>query len=409
VYLFGRQSGIDTVTERDETPGNTDTIRLNPDILPSDVTLRQNGKGDLVLTFLTGPERLTVKGWGLNDANKVEQIQFGDGTIWDTMTIKARTLQGTVDADDVVGYETNDTLMGNSGNDRLFGGFGDDVLDGGSGDDKLVGGKLTIGDMPTFTLFFGGTGGQLNLGPSETFSGEGNDTYLFGAGSGQDRVFDHDLTADNLDIIQLGAGLDPTNVMVRRMGASQQDLTLTYFLNGDSITVDNWFGSDADKVEQIHFADGTLWDVNQIRLQTLVGSPGDDTLIGFDGNDVITGDTGNDVIDAGAGDDMVTGGDQDDVITGGLGNDLLDGGFDNDQIDGGVGHDTVIGGAGNDTLIGGTGSDTYRFEVGFGRDVIIDQDTDATEVSRIAFGPNAAVQDIDRIVFGSTVLPGDVS
>ena len=165
-----------------------------------------------------------MKGWGLNDGNKVEQIQFGDGTIWDTATIKARTLQGTVDADDLVGYETNDALTGNSGNDRLFGGLGDDVLDGGAGDDKLVGGKLTIGNMPKITLFFGGTGGQLNLGPSDTFSGEGSRQPTCSGRAGPATVFDHDLTAGNLDIIQLGAGLDPTNVTVRRMGSSQQDL-----------------------------------------------------------------------------------------------------------------------------------------------------------------------------------------
>lgn len=409
VYLFGPLSGIDTVTDVDDTPGNTDTIRLSPDVQPSDVILRQNAKGDLVLSFATGTERITVKGWGLNDANKVEQIQFGDGTIWDTATIKARTLQGTVDADDVVGYETNDTLTGNSGNDRLFGGFGDDVLDGGAGDDKLVGGKLTIGNMPKFTLFFGGTGGQLNLGPLETFSGEGNDTYLFGAGSGQDTIFDHDSTVDNLDTIQLGTGLDPTNVTLRRMGDNHEDLTLTYFLNGDSITVDNWFGNDADKVEQIRFADGTLWGIEQIRLRTLVGSPGDDTLFGFDTSDIMTGGTGNDNIDAGVGDDTVTAGDDNDVVTGGSGHDSLDGSDGDDRLDGGLSDDTLIGGAGNDALLGGNGGDTYRFEVGFGRDVIIDEDTTATDVSRIAFGPDAAVYDIDRIVFGSTVLPGDVS
>ena len=317
VYLYGRLSGTDTVVDADGISGNLDTIRLNADVLPADVIVRQNVKGDLVLK-ITGAlsESLTVKGWGLSDANKVEQIQFGDGTIWDVATIKARTLQGTAEADDLVGYETNDAISGNGGNDRLFGGFGDDVLDGGTGDDALVGGKLTIGNAPSVTLFFGGIGGSLTVGPSETFGGEGHDTYLFGAGSGQDTVFDHGSTVGNLDTIQLGAGLDPTNVTVRRAGANQEDLKLTYFFNGDSITVDNWFGSDADRVEQVRFADDMLWDVNQIGLQTLVGSPLDDTLFGFDTDDVITGEDGSDVIDAGTGSDTVTAGDHNDTITG---------------------------------------------------------------------------------------------
>ena len=41
-------------------------------------------------------------------------------------------------------------------------------------------------------------------------AGNGNDTYLFGYGSGQDTVYDYDTNPGNLDTVQLGAGIATT-------------------------------------------------------------------------------------------------------------------------------------------------------------------------------------------------------
>ena len=50
---------------------------------------------------------------------------------------------------------------------------------------------------------------------------------------------------------------------------------------------------------------------------------------------------------------------------GGVGNDVLTGGSGNDVLDGGIG---------NDTLKGGKGNDTYRFGLGYGQDIIVEND-----------------------------------
>jgi Ca2+-binding RTX toxin-like protein len=47
-------------------------------------------------------------------------------------------------------------------------------------------------------------------------------------------------------------------------------------------------------------------------------------------------------------------------------------------IDAAAGNDTIIGGLGNDIMTGGAGNDTFVFAPGFGNDVIVDFDANAT-------------------------------
>ncbi|NJN70934.1 MAG: hypothetical protein HC801_12125, partial [Nitrospira sp.] len=74
------------------------------------------------------------------------------------------------------------------------------------------------------------------------------------------------------------------------------------------------------QIEQIQFADGTMWDAPAIqeRLRpaitgtadndTLVGTAGDDRLLGLSGDDQLAGLAGNDELDGGSGADQLTGG-----------------------------------------------------------------------------------------------------
>ena len=49
-------------------------------------------------------------------------------------------INGTGDADKLVGTDNGEEIAGNGGNDSIYGMGGDDELDGGAGDDLLVGG-----------------------------------------------------------------------------------------------------------------------------------------------------------------------------------------------------------------------------------------------------------------------------
>ena len=407
-YLFGRGSGQDAVVDYDKTAGNVDTILLNPDISPADVTLRHNGN-DLVLTINGAPDKLTVFAWFADESGsyQVEHIQFGDGTVWDSATIKQMILLGSSGDDILIGFDKADTISGLEGNDQLYGRTGDDTLYGGAGYDSLYGeadNDFIFGDVGNDKLnggtgddeldggqghdnLYGGTGDDTldggigfygySSGNDYLDGGTGNDTYLFGRYSDRDIICDYDTTVGNVDTILFDTS--PENVTLRR---NYDDLVLsindTY--NADTITIGNWFLNDAAdyQIENIQFNDydGTVWDVATIKQLVLQGTSGDDILIGYSTADAISGFDGNDQLYGRAGDDT------------------LYGGAGYDSLYGETGNDTLDGADGNDYLEGGAGNDTYLFGRGFGEDVIYDHDTTAGNVDTILLNSDISPEDI---------------
>lgn len=112
-----------------------------------------------------------------------------------------------------------------------MGGHGDDVLDGGAGGDTLYGGTDISSNNPN-----------------------GNDTYLFGRGSGQDIIIDPDPTANNIDTIWLGSNLTPNDIAIKRIG---NDLILQINNTTDKLTVKDFFknNSPLNRIERIQFMD----------------------------------------------------------------------------------------------------------------------------------------------------------
>jgi Ca2+-binding RTX toxin-like protein len=123
------------------------------------------------------------------------------------------------------------------------------------------------------------------------------------------------------------------------------------------------------RIEEIHFADGVIWDHNALLLQLpILGTPGNDRLLG-------TADTSN-RLQGLAGHDTLIGGTLADHLEGQLGNDLLTGL---------VGQDTLDGGEGNDRLEGGEGGDRYLFAANGGHDRLHDVDQRTSENDRVVF------------------------
>ncbi len=266
----------------------------------------------------------------------------------------------------------------------MYGGTGNDVLEGGAGNDYLSGDA-------------------------------GNDTYRFGRGCGQDTISSSDSTVGKVDVIELAADVLPSDVVLSRNGNS---LILAISGSTDTLTVSNYFINDANdgsgyyRVEQIQFADGTVWDVSTVKTnvmtgtdsaQNLYGYATSDTITALGGNDYVYGYAGDDVIDAGAGADWVDGGDGNDTLKGGAdndylygqsGNDWLLGGDGNDTLYGGTGNDVLEGGAGNDYLNGGAGNDTYIFGRDDGVDTLYDYDTTAGNTDLVQFEAGIAVDQL---------------
>ncbi|MEW6532820.1 MAG: calcium-binding protein [Thermodesulfobacteriota bacterium] len=139
-YIFRRGSGQDIIIDPDATANNTDTIWLGSFLTPEEVVLRRSGN-NLVLKIIDTTDTLTVQDYFRNDSplNRIEQIQFMDGTLWTHDDILVEIVKPS-EADDIF-YSTsgNDELVGLGGNDSLYGLAGDDTLLGDAGNDKLYG------------------------------------------------------------------------------------------------------------------------------------------------------------------------------------------------------------------------------------------------------------------------------
>ncbi|MBY5934693.1 calcium-binding protein [Tateyamaria omphalii] len=101
------------------------------------------------------------------------------------------TLNGDAGDDVLNGGINNDILNGGDGNDTLNAGNGTDDLNGGAGDDRLEGNAGS-------DRLDGGTGNDVLRG------GIGADTFIFDAGSGDDRVADFQ---NNIDTVELSSSL----------------------------------------------------------------------------------------------------------------------------------------------------------------------------------------------------------
>lgn len=286
-YIFGRGYGQDTVYDYDSTIGNFDTVKMAVGVSASDLIVKSSGT-DLIICIAGTNDRLTLQSWLYSASTRIEKVQFSDGTAWNAEDLLSKALAGT------------------AGDDTLYGNEGANVLDGKAGNDYLAGRS-------------------------------GNDTYVFGRGYGQDTVYDYDTTADNVDTVKIAAGVSVIDLIVRSNG---NDLILSIAGTNDRMTLQSWNMGSAYRIEQVRFADGTLWNVDSLRIQCLTGSAGDDVLIGTDGADLLDGK------------------------------------------------------AGNDTLSGGLGNDTYVFGRGYGEDQVDDYDTTAGNVDTLQIASGISTSDL---------------
>ncbi|MDI9238641.1 calcium-binding protein [Lysobacter sp. LF1] len=450
-YLFGNGHGNDVISNAAETAGaKVDRLVFGAGIDPTMVVVKRVGNDLLVQVTANDSVRMTnyFSGEAAN-GTAIDEIAFHDGTVWSIAAIKVMVLQATAGDDVINGYASGDVLSGLAGDDRLSGNEGDDTLDGGDGNDTLDGGAGNdelVGASGTDSLRGGdgddqldggegndslqGAGGDDSLvggnGNDSLDGGAGRDTlqggiggdwigggagddvlvggldndmlqggvgsdlYQFAVGDGQDTIDNYDSSDGRIDALVLGAGIDPAQVTARRSG---DHLVMTFAGNSDQVTVNQYFAGDAAgayRLDQIRFADGTVWGVDTVKALVLASTSGADTLRGYEsaddlaggeGNDTLFGNGGNDTLQGQDGDDTIHGGAGDDTAMGGAGNDVLNGEDGNDVLDAGAGNDTLRGGAGidhlkgrlgDDVLEGGDGDDFYHFAAGDGRDTISD-------------------------------------
>lgn len=474
---FGRGDGKD-VLARDTSwkryynstievvdPSNRNVVELKEGVSTADVRLVREGT-TLHIQIKGTDDVLTVKDfyitryeWDeLPEANfSLGSIRFADGTVWGPAEMQAQTL---------IGDESNESFTGYSG---------DDVFDGKGGNDKYYG--------------WGGV-----------------DTILFGRGDGSDKV---NYTQSRLVFKE---DVSPNDVVVRRV---QNNLVFSIKGTTDQISYDyalSYWDSEPSYIENVTFADGTTWSPAQIAQKLLEATAGDDViadvysaspvvLAGGEGNDILMGGRsatiyvfnrgdGHDVLDESEGysdqdvlrfgpdivatdllvsisggdliiriadtDDQVTikrhaysaieqfevggvtlsyaqitelvpgygseniygssghdvliGSGKDSFILGFEGNDSISGGAGIDDLHGGDGNDSLAGEDGEDSLYGGNGNDSLaggaardRLSGGLGNNSYVYQRGDSLDT--ITLTPGAS----DFIQLGADIHPADVS
>lgn len=145
------------------------------------------------------------------------------------------TLIGTGNIDGT-GSSGDNVMTGNVGNNLLTGGVGNDTLDGRAGNDTLNGGA-------------------------------GADTYLFSIGYGADVIVDSDATAGVKDVVKFGAGIAQADIRFTQSGNS---LVATIRSTSESLTIQDWYLSANNRVEEFRFVDGTV--LTNVQAQALVGA-----------------------------------------------------------------------------------------------------------------------------------------
>ena len=347
-YRFDQNFGNDRIYD---SAGN-DTIVFGDGISPNEISFSR----DLTSAYIHYQDHTiqidNVYDFdGAFDNGFIESIQFADGTVWDSQTIKDKLLPKPTNGDDILYYDQQDNIINPlAGNDTVYAGYGNDVI------------HLTFGNNQVYAddgndVIISGYGNDYIEG------GLGNDHYIFHKNFGKDTILNFNPNQADKDVLDFSGSLKSTQTQIIRQ---DNDLIIQEKRHPENIlTVQNFFEKDGQgdyAVQEIIFKDKSL-DIDAIKTAVQQDSWGNDTLYAYAKGDILTGNFGHDLLIGNIGND---------TLLGEMGNDTLNGNAGDDVLLGGIGHDTLHGGVGNDILNGGLGNDIYIFNKGDGKDMIQD-------------------------------------
>lgn len=237
-FIVSSGLGGTEINEADNAPAAHNVLLLASDITAGSVHVHGNAQGDIVLDLgngdtvkldhmlvapLSGGQVTEGHNTTWFDANThwgVQEVRFLDGTVWTAQQVIQMALASTLGADSIYGSQGADTIDGQGGGD-----------------------------------FIQGNGG--------------GDTVVFNAGYGALEVKEADTGAVPNNTLQLGSGINPADVTVH--GDAQGNLFLVIG-NGDVVQLDGMLLSASNGVQQIQFADGTVWTAAQADAKAMTGS-----------------------------------------------------------------------------------------------------------------------------------------
>ncbi len=258
-FIFNQGDGSVVIEEADAAASPDNVLELGAGITAAGTTVSANDAGDISLGFANG-ESVILAGELVSAGGAtygVQEVRFEDGTVWSYSDLIARLNTLSV----------NDSI--------LYGDASGNLLDG--------------------------------RGASQTLEGfGGGDTFIFNRGYGELAIEERSATGSAANILRLGVGLTAANVTVT--ADSSGTITLD-FGNGDQVQLADQLSSGGGTsfgVQQIQFADGTVWteddlvdrlDTVNANSTTLYGNntghsfdPGgiDDTIVSHGGGDTFS-------------------------------------------------------------------------------------------------------------------------
>jgi len=252
-FAFDGGYGRLEIDEQDFVSAHVNVLELGSQMTESSIHVSASGN-DIIITDGTLGDRIRVDGMLQWDYDGVQKIEFADGTVWSAEQVAqmARVITGTAAADTLVG--TN----------------GADSIDGEGGDDKAVGGG-------------------------------GNDTFDYSRGYGSLEISELNFSTSDVNVLQLGSDIDPLSSIVTGDGSG--NVYISDGTSGDVIKLDSmmtWLGtpSAANGVQEVRFADGTIWTAQQVVQMShhVIGTLEADNLAGtLGGGDLFDGKGGHDV------------------------------------------------------------------------------------------------------------------
>ncbi len=273
-FLYRSGYGHLEIRESISVGGTNDTVldleasASGTSILPSQVTMTSDSAGDILLTDGVAGDQIKIDGmqnlaFSAYPLYGVNEILFGNGTVWGRQQILDMATTGTAGADTLYGAQSGDTFDGKGDNSTVSG--SEDLYDGYSASDTFV-------YRPGY--------GHLEI----------NEAVRYGN--------------SNNAVLQLGASTSGTSILPSQVTVTSDsagDILLTDGVAGDQIKIDGmqnlaFAAYPLYGVNEILFGNGTVWGRQQILDMATTGTAGADTLYGAQSGDTFDGKGDNSTV-----------------------------------------------------------------------------------------------------------------
>ena len=242
-FVYDQGYGQLEINEVDPSSGPDNVLRFGQGVTASEVAVTEDRAGDVILTDGITGDRIQIDGMLNSSKDGIQAIDFADGSAWTSAQVLALATTGTTGSDDLYG-------------------------------------------TPGADVFHGKGGGDYEQGNG------GGDTFIFNQGYGALEVNEYDSNSSDRNVLALGAGIDPDNVQVS--GDAGGNVVISDGTGGDAVTLDNMLVSPRYGVQEVTFADGTVWTAAQVEALATTGTAGNDKLYGTPGADIFDGKGGTD-------------------------------------------------------------------------------------------------------------------